>query len=46
MANQIEVLRSVLRSCAEYIETSPGLNAKGVMVAYAARKVLSGEYGL
>jgi len=46
MANQIEVLRRALRECAEHIETAPGLNTRGVMVACAARRILSGEYGL
>lgn len=46
MANQIEVLRHALRECAEYIESTPGLTTRGVMVAYAARRILLGEYGL
>ena len=46
MSNQIEVLRHALRECAEHIETSPNLNLRGTMIAYAARKILSGEYGL
>jgi len=46
MTNQIEVLRRALRSCAEYIESTPAVTDNGWMVAYVARKVLSGEYGL
>ena len=45
-ANQVEVLRHALRECAEYIESSPGLNVRGFAVAHAARRILSGDYGI